>query len=72
MTRDAYLVRSKEQAFKHLDNGNADAAYNSIMNALKNHAETSKHMAIELGQMMKGKGLLDDVPTMREFIKGIK
>jgi hypothetical protein len=69
--REAYLIRSKEQAYEHLKNGDFETAYCSIMNDLKNHEELSEHMAIELGRILKDQGLLSNCHQTNIFIEGI-
>ncbi len=70
--REAYLVRSKEQAFKHLDDGNADKAYEFIIKAMKNHTGLCGHAAIEVGTIMRENDMLKKVRDVKMFIDGIK
>ena len=71
-SKEAYLVRSKEQAFKHLDKGDVDTAYDCIINALKNHDELLNHAAIDIGRILKEDSILITGKDIRTFIEGIK
>tara|TARA_B100001741_G_C16485536_1_gene567053 strand:- start:454 stop:690 length:237 start_codon:yes stop_codon:yes gene_type:complete len=74
-TRAEHLAWCKQRAHAELE-GSEDSnalsnAWNSIASDLTKHPETTDHVAIELGTMLRAAGQLKTKIEMANFIDGI-
>ena len=69
-SRDEHMEWCKTRALEYVDRGDTDGAFASMASDLQKHPETSDHLEMQLGLMMKMSGHLDSLPEMRRWIVG--
>ena len=70
MTRAQHLAWCKARALEYVERGHLIEAMASMGSDLGKHAETEKHVGIQLGVRMMMAGQLQTQAEMRRFIEG--
>ena len=69
-SRADHLAWCKARALKYVGIGDVVNAFASMTSDLNKHAETKKHIGIELGTMLLLSGHLSSKTAMKDFIEG--
>lgn len=70
MNRAEHLQWCKDRALEYVENNDTDQAFASMMSDIGKHDETTGHIGIQLGMMLKMSGHLSTEPQMKEWIIG--
>jgi hypothetical protein len=71
MTRAEHLAWAKQRALEHLDAGDEQGAFTSMISDLRKHDELENHIGLEMGVMLMATGLMIGRPgETRRWIEG--